>query len=133
MQNVKITGSQIRSLIGRFNRAKSMAKHSQNDVVTATGLYQYQVSRILNGQFKTLNKSVLKICNYADCILGPSTTSTEKIEEKLIVSVLDLWDGTVIDGEGIVGLLKRLKQYRKNIVNPPGTLGIYKGIYKGRS
>jgi len=82
-----------------------------------TGLRQYQVSRLANGQFKTLNKSVQIICNYADCILGASTRGTRRIEEELIASVLDLWDGSVIDGEGIVGLLARLKQYREKAVH----------------
>ncbi|MCU7919936.1 MAG: hypothetical protein KZQ95_16490 [Candidatus Thiodiazotropha sp. (ex Epidulcina cf. delphinae)] len=112
---------QINKLVARFKRAIIIANHKQKDVVNTTGLGQYQVSRIINGQFVTLNKSVQKLCNYADIILGPSDSSKQRIEEELISSVLDLWDGSIIDGESIVGLLERLKRYRQNAVEKSAT------------
>ncbi|MCP5417457.1 MAG: helix-turn-helix transcriptional regulator [Chromatiaceae bacterium] len=116
MQKVKLNDGEIKRLSARFRRAMKRENHTQKQVETITGVGQYQVSRIINGQFSTLNTSVRKICKYADICLGSSAMSKQQIEEDLIASVLDLWDGSVLDGEGIIGLLEKLKKYRENAV-----------------
>ena len=70
-------------------------------IAKETQVDQSQVSRILNGDFKVVSKSVIKICRYANiCTDGHSSKDTSS----LLNAIEEVWDGS----KEIEGLLLRL-------------------------
>ncbi len=112
MQNVKLTAQEIDELVSQFTLAMTVAGDTKKQVQNKTGLTQSQVSRISNGLFKSKNKSVIKICSYAESILGTDLRDITNMRDVLVSTVLELWDGTASGGQGIISILQAMKQYR---------------------
>ena len=95
----------------RIKKAMDMAKHTQTDVYNKTGVHQSQISRILKGDFERDSKNVIKLCVYANCILGDDSKILH-VKDLLIASIMELWDGTDKGAVDLLGLFSAVKQFK---------------------
>lgn len=101
------TAENARLLLSELRQRR--IKHSE--ISAATKIHQSQVSRLLRGDFKTVNGHALELCKYASRILAITSRPTSEIREELIKHVLDLWDGSEQSGQKIIGLLNAIKNF----------------------
>ena len=89
-------GSELRSRIAK-------KKWTQQNVATATGLTQSQVSRICAGNFKRITANVLRVCKYADVPVqrprGP------RLSQELIDAIRELVAGSRIRERAFLKLI----------------------------
>lgn len=82
----------------------------QSDIADATGIHQGQVSRILNGHFKSVRGNVLIVCKYAKQLdIARSAHHDDEMEKQIVAAALELWDRTDVSGRRVIALLKALK------------------------
>lgn len=95
----------------RIQKAMDIAKHTQIDVYNKTGVHQSQICRILKGDFERDSKNVIKLCIYANSILGDDSKIL-RVKELLIASIMELWDGTDKGAADLLGLLSAVKRLK---------------------
>ena len=95
----------------RIQKAMGIAKHTQSDVFRETGVHQSQISRILKGDFERDSKNVIKLCVYANSILGDDLKILN-VKELLIASIMELWDGSEKGAADLLGLFSAVKRLK---------------------
>ena len=80
-------------------------------IARKTGIDPSQVSRICNGEFRTLSNHVVQICTYLGVDpnrpLGVEVSSSN-LAEQLKAAIIELWDGTPSGAEALLRLLNQL-------------------------
>jgi transcriptional regulator with XRE-family HTH domain len=82
-------------------------RSTQQQIASATGVHQSQVSRILRGHFRTVTPNVAKLCKYAN-ITPQMKTTKNSISEELNRELVRLLDGTAKREQTVLRLLKAI-------------------------
>lgn len=85
---------------------------TQLDIALETGIDQSQVSRILNGKFKSVDsKNVKKICKYAELEIRRKAKPRRKAHQSdLLMRAIDsVWDGSDKQEKVLAKLIRAVK------------------------
>lgn len=86
--------------------------HSQREVASLTGVPQDRISKILKGDFRTLNPSVSRLCKYANISveLLLSRVDVEPAIQSLARQIVETWNGSAEDRKFVAELLTTVRE-----------------------
>jgi transcriptional regulator with XRE-family HTH domain len=88
---------------------------SQQELAARAKVSQSQVSRAIAGSFKKRNASIIQICITLGMDVGNvSAPRSSDDREKIERCATDLWDGTRVDADRIVTLLRQIAALRRS-------------------
>lgn len=83
-------------------------KIKQEDISSATGISQSQISRLLSGHGKRTSKSYIKICNYVYSFEKKITPDHVRQNDELINALARVWDGSAKQSKAIANIIESL-------------------------
>ncbi|WFR97508.1 helix-turn-helix domain-containing protein [Rhizobium tumorigenes] len=102
---MKIKREYVLQLAAEIETKRRSLGLSFTEIAALSGVDASQVNRVCHGHFRTMNPSVVQICNS----LGLSVRDSEPVApQRLVRALCALWDGTPEDEERLVTLLTLL-------------------------
>jgi hypothetical protein len=77
---------------------------------TSSGVHPSRLSRILKGNFRTMNPNVVQICNFLNVSLAGEISRDPAA--RVSASALKLWDGSPEDADRLVSLFNQIAEVR---------------------
>jgi DNA-binding Xre family transcriptional regulator len=112
---MKLTSDEKRVFLADVQRHMQERNWSPSELARKTGVHQSQVSRILAGNFKTFNSSVMTICMHLG--MQPNVyleqSRLDEDERHIANSAIAIWNGTHQDAGLVVSLLREIAKLRK--------------------
>jgi DNA-binding Xre family transcriptional regulator len=111
---MKLTSDEKRVFVADVQRHMQERGWNKSELARKTGIHQSQVSRILAGDFKTFNSSVMTICMYLR--MQPNAYQRSRLDEdekQIANSAIAIWNGTHQDAGLVVSLLREIAKLRK--------------------
>lgn len=96
------------ALIQRVKYAVDVLGLSQQQLATATGVHQSQISRMLSGSTKRVSKNLRKVSEYLENLHGGYANKSE-IPQVLKDAIQFSWDGTPGHAEVLARVIISLK------------------------
>jgi transcriptional regulator with XRE-family HTH domain len=96
------------ALVQRLKYAVDVLGLSQQQLATATGVHQSQISRMLSGSAKRVSKNLVKVFEYLENLHGSYANKSE-IPRVLQDAIQFSWDGTPGHAEALARVIISLK------------------------
>lgn len=96
------------ALVQRLKYAVDVLGLSQQELATATGVHQSQISRMLSGSAKRVSKNLVKVVEYLESLHGGYANKSE-IPRVLKDAIQFSWDGTPGHAEVLARVIISLK------------------------
>jgi len=93
-------------LIEELCQSNAITGKSQVQLSFATGVQQYQISRIVTGRIKRHTPALIKLCKYAHINLDYSRQEDPDGRYLIEKTLLSTWDGSHAQAKKIARLLK---------------------------
>lgn len=102
----------LEEIKNKINTFISENNLTQTQIANSTGIHQSQVSRILNGQFKTVSKNIKTLCKYANINIDQTHAQknlSPQENKDLMEALKYVWDGSTNQAKALAKVIRSLK------------------------
>lgn len=108
----KLNESQKEYIATNLRRFMADHGHGQKEVSIKTHTDQGTVSKILNGRFVGLNKTVLRICKYAKITPSniPNLNYRDDLLDEFVAKFVEAWGGSIKERQAVIAVLMAVRE-----------------------
>lgn len=99
-----------------IRRQHTASERTYTDIGASTDIHPSQVSRICRGQFRTLSHNVVRVCRELGVeveTVGLDSPSQDPAVQRLMRSLLEIWNQTPADAKRLTRFLNDLAELRR--------------------